>query len=66
MSQTESFSKQLPKHQSMIAYHIYDANKSSKLSVLRITQVVVEVLKDSIKKSFIKTFPQAAVVNMTN
>lgn len=53
------------KHQSMIAFHIHDANKSPKLSVPKMTQVEVEVLKDSIKESFVKKFPQVAVVNIT-
>ncbi|XP_026099560.1 uncharacterized protein LOC113070477 [Carassius auratus] len=55
------------KHQSMIAYHIHDANiLRPKLSLSRMTQVAVEVLKDSIKESFVNKFPREAVVSMTN
>lgn len=51
----------------MIAYHIHGANiLRPKLSLSRMTQVAVEVLKDSIKESFVNKFPRAAVVSMTN
>ncbi|ROL41907.1 hypothetical protein DPX16_1812 [Anabarilius grahami] len=55
------------KHQSMIAYHIHDANiLRPKLSLSRMTQVAVEVLKDSIKESFVNMFPRAAVLKTTH
>jgi len=55
------------KHQSMIAYHTYDCNNQRPtLSVSQMTQVAVDVLKDSIKESFAVKFPEAEVVNMTN
>ena len=52
------------KHNSMIAYHIHDANiQRPTLSVSRMTQVAVDVLKDSIKESFARKFPGVVVVN---
>lgn len=55
------------KHQSMIAYNLHDDNiQKPTLSVSRMTQVAVDVLKDSIKESFTKKFPGVVVVNMTN
>lgn len=55
------------KHQSMLAYYIHDCkNQRPTFSVSRMTQVAVDVLKESIKESFPRTFPGAEVVCMTN
>lgn len=55
------------KHQSIITYHIHDANvKRPTLSMSRMTLVAVEVLKDSITWPFAMKFPKAVDVNMTN
>ncbi len=55
------------KHQSVIAHHTHGANiHRPTLSVSRMTQVAVEVLKDSIKESIARKFPRAVVVNMIN
>lgn len=55
------------KHQSMIAYNLHEANiQKPTLSVSRMTQMAVDVLRDSIKESFAKKFPGVVVVNMTN
>jgi hypothetical protein len=52
------------KHNSMIAYHIHDANiQRPTLSVSRMTQVAVDVLKDSIKEPFPRKSPGVVVVN---
>lgn len=55
------------KHQSMIAYHAHNCNNQRPaLTVSQRTQVVVDVLKDSIKESFAMKFPGEEFVNMTN
>lgn len=55
------------KHQSMIAYHIHDDNSQRPaFLVCRMTQVPVEMLKDSIKESLTKKFPEAAFVSLTS
>ncbi|XP_037401910.1 uncharacterized protein LOC119265406 isoform X2 [Pygocentrus nattereri] len=55
------------KHQSMIAYHLHDADaQRPMLTVSKMTQVAVEVLKDSIRESFARKFPRTEVVNMTD
>lgn len=55
------------KHHSMLAYHTHDCNNQRPaLSVSRITQVVVDLLKDSIRHLFARKFPGAKVVNMSN
>nr|XP_020474258.1 uncharacterized protein LOC109970793 [Monopterus albus] len=55
------------KHQSMIAYHIHDDNSQRPaFLVSRMTQVPVEMLKDSIKESFAKKFPGVVSVSLTS
>lgn len=51
----------------MIAYHIHDDNSQRPaFLVSRMTQVLVEMLKDSIKESFAKKFPGAVLVSLTS
>lgn len=63
-----------PKHR-LLKHYITDNGKKTPINdfishptlmVSRMTQVAVEVLKESIKESFARQFQMAVVVNMTN
>lgn len=55
------------KHQSMTAYNLHDSNfLKPTLSVSKISRVAVEVLREDIKESIARKFPNALSVNLAN